>query len=143
MLHPDPPTHDDAQDHSIADLRRRVDAIQRPAIIVKDNEAEIERQTQERVAAAIHGLPDLVGVAVERALDRSAEKNAEAMERVLRSLVADKDLMGVIANAFQTHYLRTWREWLGTKIWNFILSGVLVATLTWLSVQQLFGKGKP
>jgi (p)ppGpp synthase/HD superfamily hydrolase len=109
----------------------------------EQREAEIERRAQERVAAAIHGMPDLVGIAVERAMDRATEKNAEAMERVLRSLVADKDLMGVIANAFQTHYLRTWREWLGTKIWNFLLYGILGATLAWLSVQQLFGKGKP
>lgn len=109
----------------------------------EQSEAEIERRAQERVAAAIHGMPDLVGAAVERAMDRSVEKNAEAMERVLRGMVADKELMGVVANAFQAHYLRTWREWLGTKIWNFLLYGALGATLAWLSVQQLFGKGKP
>jgi hypothetical protein len=109
----------------------------------EQREAEIERRAQERVAAALHSMPDLVGSAVERAMDRAAEKNASAMESVLRNMVADKELMGSIATAFQTHYLRTWREWLGTKIWNFLLYGILGATLAWLSVQQLFGKGRP
>jgi hypothetical protein len=107
----------------------------------EQREAEIERRAQERVAAAIHGMPELVGLAVERAMDRATEKNAAAMENVLRNMVADRELMGSIANAFQSHYLRSWREWLGTKIWNFLLYGILGATLAWLSVQQLFGKG--
>jgi hypothetical protein len=108
-----------------------------------DREAEIERRAQERVAQAIHGLPDLVGDAVERAMDRAADKHAAAMEAVLRKMAADRELMSGIATHFQVHYLRTWREWLGGKVWNFLLYGILGATLTWLSVQQLFGKGKP
>jgi hypothetical protein len=106
-------------------------------------DAEIELRTQERVAAAIHGLPDLVGAAVERAMDRSADKHADAMEAVLRKMAADRELMSGIASHFQAHYLRMWREWLGGKVWNFLLYGVLGMVLTWLSVRQLFGKGAP
>ena len=108
----------------------------------EQKEAEIERRTQDRVARAIESLPVVVRDTVEASMVRAADINAQAMEKTLRNMVADKELMGNIATVFQTHYLRTWREWLGAKVWNFMLYGILGAVLAWLSFKQFVGGEK-
>lgn len=108
----------------------------------EQREASIERETQRRVASAIEGVPEMVAHAVEQALQRTAAVNAAAIGQELRKLVADTELMAQIAGHFQTHVLRSWKEWLGGKVWNFILTVSFGALLAWLSFRQLFGSDK-
>jgi hypothetical protein len=108
----------------------------------EQKEAEIERRAQERVARAIEDIPEIMTHAVEHALHRSATVNAQAIATELRKLAADNELMEQVATHFQKHVLRSWKEWLGGKVWNFILTVTFGALLAWLSFKQFFGNGE-
>jgi hypothetical protein len=108
----------------------------------EQREAEIEFRAQQRVARSIEDIPELVARAVEHALHRTATVNAQAIATELRKLAADAELMDQVALHFQKHVLRSWREWLGGKVWNFILTVTFGALLAWLSFKQFFGNEK-
>jgi alpha-L-fucosidase len=122
-MDPDRPTHDDAQDNALSDLKRRVDSLQqtRPPVVVKDNEAEIERRTQERVAAALEGVPELMTRAVEQGLRRVIEDPA-VQTRFWES--GYKEL--------EKHAGSNAAQWLGRRMMNIVITAAIAGFLAWI-----------
>jgi hypothetical protein len=87
------------------------------------DDAEIERRAQERVAMAVHGLPDQLEHSVERAL-----------RRVLSDPKLREEFWAQGYVELEKHAGTNAAQWLGRRLWNIFVTSVVAAVLAWIVV---------
>ena len=88
----------------------------------EQREAEIERETQRRVARAIADLPPLIESATERAV---------------RKALADTPIKVLVDweqgyKELECHAGTNAAQWLGRRLWNIILTAAITGAIAWL-----------
>jgi len=126
------PDHDDLQDAKLRDLHERLEKQKSWGHTMIDQtpaqkEAEIERRSQERVAAMIEGLPALI---------------AEAVERAHRRVLTDPELRGAFWKAgyeeLEKHAGSALAQYIGKKVIHILLAAGVAAAITWAVVNGKF-----
>ena len=87
----------------------------------EQKEAEIERRAQERIADALHGMPEYMEQSVERAMRKvlsDAKLREEFWEQGYREL--------------EKHAGTNAAQWLGRRMWNMVLTAAIAAAIAWV-----------
>lgn len=125
----DDPTHrgivsgamrDNEQEQRLAALERRVGGGSVMSQTEEQREAEIERRAQERISAAVEGIPEALSRAVEQGL-----------RRVLADEAVRKDFWAAGYRELEQHAGSNVAQWVGRRVVNIIVAAAFAAVLAW------------
>ena len=87
----------------------------------EQKEAEIERRTQDRVAAAVQSIPNELEKSVER-----------AMRNVLSDVRLREQFWEQGYRELEKHAGSNAAQWLGRRLWNIVLTAAIAAAIAWV-----------
>ena len=87
----------------------------------EQKEAEIERRTQDRVAAAVQSIPNELEKSVER-----------AMRNVLSDVSLREQFWEQGYRELEKHAGSNAAQWLGRRLWNIVLTAAIAAAIAWV-----------
>jgi hypothetical protein len=134
-MNPDPPTHDDAQDESMRDLRRRVSDIESRRAAAYPG--QIPAPTEQRYIAALENqLPELVTEALEaseliRELRRLFDAHAADLAYAHRKRLEDEHA------AWAWQQIKRHAPWVGT------LAALIASVVGYLATHSFNISSKP